>query len=372
MSENALFTPLTLGKLTLKHRVIMAPLTRMRAQQPGDLAWSLHADYYGQRASEGGLLITEATNISPESVGYPWIPGVYSSAQVEGWRAVTDAVHAKGGYIFNQIWHTGRISHSSMQPGNALPVAPSAIAAKGDHMDASGNPVPFETPRALTLAEINTIKTDFVQAALNARLAGFDGVEVHGANGYLLDQFLRSNSNHRTDEYGGSIENRARLLLEVVDAIVSATDACFVGVRLSPWGTFNDMSNADGLDIWKYVLEQLSHRGLAYVHLIEPRADFTDDSGAQDNSAPDAAAELGAFYQGVVISAGGFKPDTAEQNVQAKRSSAIAFGRLFIANPDLPARIQAGAPMNKWDRSTFYGGGAEGYTDYAFLNTENV
>lgn len=367
MSDNVLFTSLAIGNMTLKHRVIMAPLTRMRAQQPGDLPHALHAEYYGQRASQGGLLITEATNISPDSVGYPWIPGVFTSEQIDGWRAVTEAVHAKGGYIFNQIWHTGRISHSSMQPGNNLPVAPSAIAAKGDHIDVNGNSVPFETPRELSIPEIDIIKADFVQAVLNAQKAGFDGVEVHGANGYLLDQFLRSNSNHRTDEYGGSIENRARLLLEVVDAVVSATDASFVGVRLSPWGTFNDMSNADGLEIWKYVLEQLSHRGLAYVHLIEPRADFTDDSGEHDSSAPDAAMELGSYYKGVVISAGGFKPETAEQNVLEQRSSAIAFGRLFIANPDLPARIKAGASMNKWDRSTFYGGGAEGYTDYAFL-----
>nr|CAD6437691.1 alkene reductase [Rhizobium sp. Q54] len=367
MAQDNFFTPLQLGEIALKHRVVMAPLTRMRAKQPGDIPHELNAEYYGQRASEGGLQISEATDITPQAHGYPWVPGVYSDEQIAGWRLVTDAVHAKGGFIFNQIWHVGRMSHSSMQPDGALPVAPSAIAVTGNHMDAEGNTVPFETPRALERGEIAGIIGDFVQAGRNARSAGFDGVEVHGANSYLLDQFLHDGSNQRTDEYGGSIENRARLLLEVVDAVADAIGAGRVGVRLSPWSGIGDMSDSTGLQLWEYVIAELGKRNLAYLHLIEPRSDFTNDEKPLDMDAPDVAALFKKAFGGPIISAGGFVPETGAAAIASGNSDAIAFGRPFIANPDLPERIRQGAPLNKHIRATFYGGGAEGYTDYPFL-----
>lgn len=367
MAQDSLFTSLRLGALNLKHRVVMPPLTRMRAMQPGDVPYELNAEYYGQRASDGGLQISEATDITPQAHGYPWVPGIYSDEQIAGWRLATDAVHAKGGFFFNQIWHVGRVSHSTMQPGGALPVAPSAIAVSGDHMDAQANAVPFETPRALEIEEISAIVGDFVQAAHNARRAGFDGVEIHGANGYLLDQFLHDGSNRRTDGYGGSIQNRSRLLLEVVDAVATAIGADRVGVRLSPWSGILGMKDSAGLALWNYVITELGKRNIAYLHLIEPRSDFTNDEKPLDMDAPDVASLFKKAFGGPIISAGGFVPETAAEAVASGKSDAIAFGRLFIANPDLPERIRQGAPLNKHNRATFYGGGAEGYTDYPFL-----
>lgn len=372
MAHDPLFTSASLGALALKHRVVMAPLTRMRAKQPGDIPHELNAEYYGQRASQGSLQITEATDISAWARGYRGAPGIYSEEQVEGWRLVTNAVHAKGGLIVNQIWHVGRVSHSSLLPDQGLPVAPSAIAAPGEHFDANGNSVPFETPRALSLTEIAFIKAEFVQAALNARRAGFDGVEIHGANGYLIDQFLHSGSNQRTDAYGGSIENRSRFLLEIVDAVKSAIGADRVGVRLSPWSNILGMSDVDGIALWKYVVSELGKRNLAYLHLIEPRADFTNDEMPLDMDAPDVAKLFKAVFGGPVISAGGFEPETARQAIASGNSDAIAFGRLFIANPDLPERIRQNAPLNAHVRATFYGGGKEGYTDYPFLEPAEV
>ena len=368
MSTDQLFTPINFGEISLKHRVVMAPLTRMRAE-PGDLPHALHTEYYGQRASDGGLIITEATDISPSAHGYPMVPGIYSSEQIKRWQAVTAAVHAKKGFIFSQLWHTGRISHSTMQPDGKPALAPSAIRPAGEHFDASGNTVEFETPRAMEISDIHATIADFVQAAKNAREAGFDGVEIHSANGYLLDQFLRTGSNQRTDQYGGTIENRSRLLLEVVDAVVNEIGAGRVGVRLSPWGTFNDMSDDTGINIWQYIGTELNKRGLAYLHVIEPRVDFSDDSKPLDLNAPDASANMKNFFDGPLISAGGYgyAPETARQAIAEQRADAIAFGRIFISNPDLPKRLEIGAELNKYDRSTFYGGGAEGYTDYPFL-----
>ncbi|WP_425388004.1 alkene reductase [Azospirillum halopraeferens] len=353
--------------MALKHRVVMAPLTRMRAKQPGDVPYELNAEYYGQRASEGGLLITEATDINPFTKGYRSVPGVYTPAQIAGWKKVTAAVHAKGGFIVNQIWHVGRVSHSSLQPGGVLPVAPSAIPAPGEGFNADGIAVPYETPRELTVDEIAAIKADFGQAARNAREAGFDGVEIHGANGYLLDQFLHDGSNQRTDEYGGSVENRARFLLEVVDAVVAGIGGDKVGVRLSPWSGILGMQDSTGLTLWEHVIAELGKRKIAYLHLIEPRADFTNDERPLDMDAPDVAALFKKAFGGPIISAGGFLPDTAAAAVASGKSDAIAFGRPFIANPDLPERIRNGAPLNKHNRATFYGGAAEGYTDYPFL-----
>lgn len=363
MSE-VLFEPARLGALALSHRVVLAPLTRLRSAQPGDIPTALNAEYYAQRASQGGLLITEATDISDDARGYPGAPGVHSPAQIAGWRGVTDAVHAKGGLIVNQIWHCGRISHSTMRTDGSVPVAPSAIAAPGGHVNVRGESVAFETPRSLEIGEIAGIVAQFRQAAVNAKDAGFDGVEVHGANGYLLDQFLRDGSNQRSDRYGGSFENRARFLLEVIDAVAGVYGAERVGVRLSPWGSFNGMEDSDTGALFDHVVAALATRGLAYLHLVEPRADQGSDVNALNADAPDAASRFKRIFGGPVIAAGGFTRETGAEAVAAGNADAIAYGRLFIANPDLPERFRQGAALNRHDRSTFYGGGAKGYTDY--------
>jgi N-ethylmaleimide reductase len=340
----------------------------MRSRQPGDVPHALNALYYGQRASDGGLIITEATDISPSATGYAGAPGVHTAEQVAGWRLVTDAVHAKGGLIVNQIWHTGRFSHSSLQPDGLPPFAPSPIAIRGQQTKSrQGETVPFETPRVLTEAQIAGIVQDFAHAAANSKAAGFDGVEIHGANGYLVDQFLRDGSNERNDQYGGSIENRARFLLEVVDAVVAVWSADRVGVRLSPFGRDGDMFDSEGFAVWRYAARELGRRGLAYLHLVEPRADKNSDTNAIDAEAPDAAAELGDVFDGPVITAGGYAGDTARAAVLAGKANAVAFGRLFIANPDLPKRLCLGSPLNRYHRPTFYGGTEAGYTDYPFL-----
>ena len=365
-----LFEPTRLGALDLAHRVVMAPLTRMRSTRPGDAPRALNAEYYGQRASRGGLIITEATDIAEQARGYPGAPGIYSPEQIAGWRRVTDAVHAGGGLIVLQIWHTGRVSHSSMQPGGAVPVAPSAVAAPGRHMDAEGNPVPFETPRALRTDEMPGIVALFRRAAENAEAAGFDGVEIHGANGYLLDQFLQDGTNKRDDRYGGPIPNRARLLLDVVDAVAAVRGADRVGVRLSPWGKFGGMEDSDPGALFDHVSAELGARGHAYLHVVEPRADQNSDVNALDPGAPDAASRFKARFGGAVIAAGGFTRETAAKTVASGAADAIAFGRLFIANPDLPERFRRGAPLNRYDRATFYGGDARGYTDYPALGAD--
>ncbi len=361
-----LFSELQVGELRLAHRVVMAPLTRMRSTQPGDVPNALNAEYYGQRASEGGLLISEATQISRQGKGYPAAPGIHSSAQIEGWKLVTEAVHAKGGLIFLQLWHVGRVSHSSLHPETGLPVSASAvvIADCSKAFSADYQQVPYETPRALEIEEIEEIVDDYRHAALNAKAAGFDGVEVHSANGYLLDQFLEDRTNHRTDEYGGSIENRARLLMEVVDAAIEVWGKGRVGVRLSPYGTFGDMGDSDPMALFGYVLRQLSVKGVAYAHVIEPRTTGAGGGRATDESAPRTAHIFRKAFEGVLISAGGYTGESAEETIAAGYADAIAFGRLFIANPDLPERLRKGAELNVPDRSTFYGGTEKGYTDY--------
>jgi N-ethylmaleimide reductase len=350
---DALFQPLTVGAIRLSNRVVMAPLTRMRSRQPGDVPQGMNAVYYGQRASAGGLIITEATDITEQARGYPGAPGCYSPEQIAGWRTVTEAVHAKGGFIFLQIWHTGRISHSSMQPGDGRGGDRNA-AAPGNHFTRTFESVPFETPRALTGAEIAGIVGDFAQAARNAREAGFDGVEVHGANGYLIDQFLRDGTNKRTDDYGGPIANRVRFLTEIVDAVAAAVGRDRVGVRLSPWGTFNGMADSDT-------------GALFDLHLVEPRADQSSDTNAFHADAPDASSRYKPKFGGVLIAAGGFTGETAARAIETGTVDAVAFGRLFIGNPDLPERLREGAPLNRYDRSTFYGGDEHGYTDYPAL-----
>lgn len=369
MSSSSLFTPLRVGALQLEHRVVMAPLTRMRSAQPGDIPQPINVEYYRQRASEGGLIISEATQISRQGKGYPAAPGIHSPEQVEGWRAITEAVHAKGGLIVLQLWHVGRNSHSSLHPETGLPVAPSAIAPKtGKALTAEFKQIDYEVPRALETSELPGIVEQYRQGAVNAKAAGFDGVEVHSANGYLLDQFLEDGSNHRTDQYGGSIGNRARLLLEVIDAVVDIWGADRVGVRLSPYGTFGDMHDSDPVALFGYVLEQLSRRGIAYAHVIEPRTSNAGGGAPLDVNAPRTAEIFRSAFPGVLISAGGYTGEEAERAIEQKQADAIAFGRLFIANPDLPERLRQHAPLNVPDRSTFYGGTEKGYIDYPTLD----
>jgi N-ethylmaleimide reductase len=361
-----LFDELKLGDLTLKNRVVMAPLTRMRSLQPGNIPHALNAKYYAQRAT-AGLIISEATQITQQGQGYPATPGIHSPEQIAGWKLVTDAVHQKDGKIFLQLWHVGRVSHSSHQPNGGLPVAPSAIAPSGKTFTADWKQVDYETPRALEIVEIQQIVADYKTAAENAKTAGFDGVEVHGANGYLLDQFLHDGSNKLSDNYGGAIENRARFLLQAVDAAIEVFGSNRVGVRLSPYGSFGDMSDSNPQALFSYVIEELNHRQIGYLHVIEPRA---TSAGGNDDFASDAPCTADLFrakFSGVFISAGGYTPENAKLSVATGKVDAVAFGRLYIANPDLPERIKLGAELNKYNRATFYGGAEKGYTDYPFL-----
>jgi N-ethylmaleimide reductase len=354
-----LFTPFRAGALSLGHRVVMAPLTRLRSEV-GDVPGALMREYYIQRASPGGLIISEATPVAREGYGYAGAPGIYDDAQIEGWRAVTDAVHAGSGKIVMQLWHVGRQSHPDIQPNGEAPVAPSAIQAEG-YGYASHGPVPFSTPRALERHEIPAIVEQFRQGAARAKAAGFDGVEIHGANGYLPDQFLQDGTNHRTDDYGGPIENRARFLLEVTQAAIDVWGADRVGVRLSPSGTYGSMSDSDPQTTFGYVAEQLDGLGIAYLHVVEPRIKGTE---LVAESEPVAVKHLRGIFKGTIIAAGGFDGAGAEAVLRAGDADAVAFGRSFISNPDLPERLRSNLPLNPYDRATFYGGGARGYTDY--------
>jgi N-ethylmaleimide reductase len=365
MSTQSLFNPLTVGPYPLTHRVVMAPLTRMRATRPGNVPNPLNATYYGQRATPGGLIIAEASQVVPTGQGMPATPGIHSAEQVQGWKGVTDAVHAQGGLIFLQLWHVGRISHSSHQPGGGLPVAPSAIAAVGNAMTADFNRVPYETPRALRTEEVHELVQAYAQAARHALAAGFDGVEVHAANGYLLEQFLQARSNVRTDEYGGSIANRARLTLEVTQAVVDVWGAQRVGIRLSPYGVSNGSGEDDPMPLYSHLISELNPLGLAYLHLIEPRSSGAGAADVDHQGVPSAAKLFRPAWQGVLIAAGNFQGDSASQMIDEGHADAIAFGRFFISNPDLPERLRQGHPLTPYHRPTFYGGDAVGYTDYA-------
>ena len=365
--SSPLFQPLQIGPYRLAHRIVMAPLTRMRASRPGNAPNALNAEYYGQRATKDGLIVAEASPVTPTGHFGPGTPGIYSDEQIKGWTLVTNAVHAKGGVIFLQLWHVGRISHSSLQPNGALPIAPSAIAAQGVALTGSGEPAPFETPRAIETSEIPGLIEAYAQAARNAIAAGFDGVEVHGANGYLLEQFLQTRSNTRIDAYGGSIENRALLVLEVVRAAVAAIGAGRVAIRLSPYGRANDSGEDDPMPLYSYVVGELNKLGLAYLHLIEPRASGAGQREVDHKDAPCAADLFRPLWTGPLITAGNFTIDTAEATVAAGHADAIAFGRYFISNPDLPERIRRRAAFNPYNRKTFYGGDATGYTDYPAL-----
>ncbi len=362
-----LFSPLQLGEVKLAHRVVMAPLTRMRSAQPGNVPQDMNVEYYSQRATNGGLIITEATQISPQGQGYPATPGIHSAEQIAGWQKVVNAVHDKGGVIYLQLWHVGRISHSSLQANGALPVAPSAVRPSGDAYTSDGRMVPFETPRALERQEILSIVDDYKIAAQNAQKAGFDGVEIHGANGYLVDQFLRDKTNLRTDEYGSSLENRTRFLIEVAQAVVKVWGGGRVGLRLSPFGSFNDMGDSQPMELFSHAVGKMAALGLAYIHLVEPRQ---DESPGFDTSRW-ASTPMGTLFRdkfsGAIIAAGGYTGESAESAIAAEHADAIAFGRNFIANPDLPKRLAAGAELNRYHRDSFYGGTEKGYTDYPFL-----
>jgi 2,4-dienoyl-CoA reductase-like NADH-dependent reductase (Old Yellow Enzyme family) len=347
-----LFDPIRLGDLELPNRIVMAPLTRARAVGAGRVPNALMAEYYAQRAS-AGLILSEATSVVPQGVGYADTPGLWSAEQVAGWRQVTAAVHAAGGRIMAQLWHVGRISDPSLLDGG-WPVAPSAIAAEG-HVSLLRPQRPYVVPRALDLAELPGIVAGYRQAAENAKAAGFDGVEVHGANGYLLDQFLQDNANHRTDAYGGPVENRARLLLEVTDACIEVWGAARVGVHLAPRGGSQSMADSDPAATFGYVARELGRRKIAFI--------FSRDSMVNDP----LGAALKAAFGGPYIANEQLTPDTAEQVLAAGTADAAAFGRLFIANPDLPRRLRSGAPLTEPRPETFIVAGPEGYTDYPAL-----
>lgn len=354
-----LFDPIRVGDLTLPHRIAMAPLTRNRAGA-GNVPTPLNATYYAQRAS-AALIVSEATPVCAEGHGYPATPGMHDDAQQAGWRPVTEAVHAAGGRIFLQLWHVGRISHPSLQPGGALPVAPSALRPAGQAFTYQGLQ-DFVTPRALAAAELPGVVAAFAQAARRAMAAGFDGVEVHGANGYLLDQFLRSSTNRRDDAWGGSIEKRARLLLEVVDAVVAACGAGRVGVRISPENSFNDIGDENPDATFAHVARELGRRRIAYLHVLE--GDMAAPPGTPRKV--DYAALKRAFG-GVYMANNGYVRATAMTAVEQGRADLVAFGRDFLANPDLPERLRRTAPLNAPDGATFYGGAEKGYTDYPTL-----
>ena len=367
MNFPSLFSPLQVGPYRLQHRVVMAPLTRMRAERSSFAPRALNAEYYRQRATAGGLIVAEASPVMATGRGNPATPGIYSDQQTSGWRGVVDAVHARGGVIFLQLWHVGRVSHSSFQPAGAPPVAPSAVPIAGNGMmamTADGRTAPFETPRALETDEVAGIVDAFRQAAGNAIKAGFDGVEIHGANGYLLEQFLQSHTNLRTDRYGGSIENRARLLLEITLAAIEVWGADRVGVRLSPYGVANGSGEADPMPLYSHVIKALDPLGLAYLHFIEPRSSGAGRAEVNHQNVPSAMGLFRSLWRGVLISAGGFTGETAEAAIADGRADAIAFGRIFISNPDLPRRLQHGFPLTPYNRATFYGGEEAGYTDY--------
>lgn len=354
-----LFQPVQFGPYKLSNRIVMAPLTRSRAQK-GDIPSLLAPEYYRQRAT-AGLIIAEATQISPQGKGYAFTPGIYNSTQVDSWKLVTEAVHNEGGRIFLQLWHVGRISHPSLQPNGELPVAPSAIKPDGNAFTEEGF-VPFVKPRALETIEIPGIIEQYRVASQYALDAGFDGVEIHGANGYLIDQFLRDSTNHRIDAYGGSLENRTRFLMEVTQAVISVWGAERVGVRLSPISPANDIADSNPATLFSYVVEKLNQFGLLYLHLIEGST-----GGPRQVENGFDLQILRRLFKGIYIGNNGYDRESAVMARKQGLVDLVAFGRLFISNPDLVERLQRVTPLNELDTDTLYGGGAKGYTDYPFL-----
>ena len=359
-----LFEPYQLGPITLPNRLVMAPLTRNRAVPPGMVPSPLAVDYYSQRAS-AGLLVTEASQVSQQGQGYQDTPGIYSREQVAGWRKVTDRVHEKGGRIFIQIWHVGRVSHVSLQPNGGAPVAPSAIRANGKTF-VGGAFTDISEPRALELAEIPFILDSFKRATANALEAGFDGVEIHGANGYLLDQFAKDGANKRNDAYGGSIENRAKLMLEVAKAVAAEAGANRTGIRISPVTPSNDISDSDPQPLFDHIVDGLNELKLVYLHVVEGAT-----GGPRDN-VPFDYTSLRKRFAGAYVANNGYDFELATKTLAAGAADLIAFGKPFISNPDLVERLKRGAPLNAWDKATFYGGDAKGYTDYPALATADA
>ncbi len=369
-----LFSPFRLGPLTLPNRAVMAPMTRNRAG-PGNAPTALNAAYYAQRAG-AGLIVAEASQVSPQGVGYPGTPGIHSAEQVAGWQLVTQAVHRAGGRIFLQLWHVGRISHPSLQPGGARPVAPSAVAPAGEAWTLDGMK-PYVAPRALETAEIPGIVEQFRRGAGNAKTAGFDGVEVHAAHGYLLDQFLRDKTNRRGDRYGGSAQNRARLLIEVMEAVAGVWGTARVGVHLSPTNlAFNDIADSDPPATFSTAVRELDRLGLGYLHLVEP-GPAQPAAPAPTLPSPACGGGMGggrldaAFFRplwrGALIANKGYDLERANAAISAGAADLVSFATLYLANPDLPERLRRGGPFNAADRKTFYGGAAAGYTDYPAL-----
>ena len=355
-----LFTPVKLGKFELAHRIVLPPLTRMRTVNgfiPND--WMV--DYYTQRASKGGFMVTEGTVINETGHGYYGAPGIYTDEQVEGWKKVTSAVREKGGVIFNQLFHVGRQSHRSLQPNNTEPIGASAIPHE-DLVFTQKGWVPAEPNRALETAEVKELVKDYRKAALRAKEAGFDGVELHGANGYLVDQFLQDGTNHRTDEYGGSMENRVRFMMEVLETMVDVWGKDAVGIRLGPSGTFNSMSDSDPIALFGYAAERLNELDLAYLHIIEPR--INGNIEIADGLEPVASMHLRKIFKNLIIAAGGFDFEKGTNILERGNADLVAFGRHFIANPDLVKRFKKGLALTPYDRDTFYGGDEKGYTDY--------
>jgi len=354
---DTLFTPLTFGELTLRNRIVMAPLTRNRAKHEDDTPYDLHAEYYAQRAG-AGLIISEGTQISPQGKGYAWTPGIYSPAQVAGWKKVTAAVHAKGSKIAAQLWHVGRISHTSLQPGGMAPVAPSALGAASKTFDGSGF-VETSVPRALSLDEIPQVVEEYRTAARNALAAGFDAVEIHAANGYLIDQFLRDTSNLRTDTYGGSIENRVRFLRDVVTAVADIMGKGRTGVRLSPFSNANNVGiDSDTVATFSAAIDVLNAAGIAFLHMVEGQT-----GGPRDWPA-DSLETLRDRFNGAYMANNGYTRETAIAAVAGGKVDLVAFGKLYISNPDLAERLAADAALNPLPTTGLYGGGAIGYTDY--------
>lgn len=370
VSVPTLFDPLKVGALTLPNRIVMAPLTRSRALPEGRVPSDLAVEYYTQRA-DAGLILTEATSVTPMGVGYAATPGIWSDEQVEGWKKITSAVHAKGGRIMLQLWHVGRVSHPLFLDGKT-PVSASAVRPKG-RVSLVRPETEYVTPRALELDEIAGVIADFKKGARNAKTAGFDGVEIHGANGYLIDQFLQDSTNHRTDAYGGSIEKRARLMLEVADACIDVWGADRVGMHLAPRGDAHDMGDSDRLATFTYVGRELGKRGLAFLcareAVLGPGVVPTDSTGKpRDTGGKESIGRaIKQAFGGVYIANESFTRETAEQALRDGWADAVAFGKLFIANPDLVTRFAKHAPLNEWDSATFYVGGAKGYTDYPAL-----
>jgi N-ethylmaleimide reductase len=362
-----LFSPIRVGNLDLPHRIAMAPLTRSRAGQPGNVPTAMNVEYYRQRAG-AALIVSEATQISQQGQGYAWTPGIHTPQQIDGWKSVADAVHEQGGRIFLQLWHVGRVSHTQFQPDGQAPVAPSALAAPGKTYiaaeDGQGTWADATPPIALTREGIATVIADYATAAESSIKAQMDGVEIHAGNGYLLDQFINSNSNTRDDEYGGSPENRGRLLLEVVDAVIAKIGSKRVSVRLTPMGRFMGMGDESPELTFGYIARELNKRDLAYLHLVEPAIVGTVRDDEIDPRWDAIIRQLRHDYKGVLMLAGGYTKATAEAALASGRADVIAFGRPFIANPDLPHRFRHGLPLNDPDPNSFFGGSEVGYLDY--------